>query len=1178
MGAVVSSPAVGRNGHIFIGSNDGHLYSFFTNGTLRWAAALEGYVTASPAVSPLDFGVVVGDRAGMLYKFNDASGALQWGVQACSRGPAPDPLATAAGAAFATSPTGFGAGIASSAAIDALGTVYIGCLDGRVRALSSGGGSVLWSVGTGGGIVSSPGLRSEGAGAAWGGGTLYLYVASLDGCLHALLARDGSARWGCYSAGAPLTSSPALPSGELAGGEDGAVGDTVYLTTTNGRALAVWGGNGTLRWEFGGFGRALAAAAGGQLAPLTPTPAFARNCSALYVGGWDGGVWALSPTTGAPLWNFSTPAVLSASPALGYSEGTCGVDYRRAGFAARGGGAAGGAAGAAAAGGLPPAPLWPTCTCFLYTAGEDGWVRAFNGSSGEQVWVFKGALGPIRSSPAIDATGSVVFGAANVLGNMGAVYKLEEGRPSVSASASGSPTASPSYVPLSASATGSARASRSASASPSDSFSPAPSLNTSATPSEPAPTRSPSPCPSPRASPPATPSPPGAATRAPSRLPTRSPSPSPTLLTPLPTPSATVSRWVSPSTHPWPCAGGNAARTNAAPASGAGSAIAALAPQRMFNPGSDAPGVLWTLHLGGPLRSPPTLHSLGWVLVGVDAPGCGGGGGLAVVDGVRGVLLWCVPSLGSGGSGVRGGAALSAVNASFPALGEDRAYIGLNGGLSAVLLTEAPAGGGGGGGGGAGGSSGGIAWAYSSPELCGWDAGSNARAAPLGPSSASPAYTYASPVLIGGATVVATCSDAASGSLAVGLDARSGRLQWSHSLPPGSALTTTPAFSAALNLTYLSYVLGGGEGGASGASAAASLLRVRAVHAGNGSTAWDVAVSGGGGSGGGGTAPPAAPLLVAPNNLLLLPVAFTTLAALDARSGAGVWAWSAPPGDLLAAPGSLPIDARLAPWPALCPASGAAYFPAGAVLYKLAGSGSASGGGAWASPAAPPPLLWSFATGAALVAPPTLAFDGATVVQPSSDGFLYALRAGSGALAWRLPGAGWTPAAPGANGVLYLGSLGGQLQAVGALSTRSPSASPSLSATPSASATYSRASLSATPSASASASPSLSPASTATLSPPLSVSGSGSHSGSPAPSRQPSRSVSASASPRQSQSEAVVSSAPVSPSNNCPTNTRNFRVNLGLSGAGGGAWGGARGAWLCACALGAASLALLLGS
>jgi len=192
-----------------------------------------------------------------------------------------------------------------------------------------------------------------------------------------------------------------------------------------------------------------------------------------------------------------------------------------------------------------------------------------------------------------------------------------------------------------------------------------------------------------------------------------------------------------------------------------------------------------------------------------------------------------------------------------------------------------------------------------------------------------------------------------------------------------------------------------------------------------------------------------------------------------------------------------------------------------------------------------------------------VAYDGATVLQPSSDGYLYALHAASGALAWRLPGAGWTPAAPGANGNLFLGSLTGRLQAVGALATPSPSATPSLSASASASGTLtsldtSTLSSSISLSKTSSASPATSPSQTITVSP----TGSISNSRSPAPSAPPSGSVSASGSAAPSASEVVVSSAPVSASNNCPTNTRNFRVNLqAISGAGGGPWASSGGSW-----------------
>ena len=50
-GEIWSSPAVGLDGTIYIGSNDKHLYALTRQGKLKWAFETMGYVFSSPAVA-----------------------------------------------------------------------------------------------------------------------------------------------------------------------------------------------------------------------------------------------------------------------------------------------------------------------------------------------------------------------------------------------------------------------------------------------------------------------------------------------------------------------------------------------------------------------------------------------------------------------------------------------------------------------------------------------------------------------------------------------------------------------------------------------------------------------------------------------------------------------------------------------------------------------------------------------------------------------------------------------------------------------------------------------------------------------------------------------------------------------------------------------------------------------
>ncbi len=66
-GAIYSSPVVGADGAVMIGSNDGFLYAFEPDGTLRWKIDLKDDVRSSPVLSSGDFVVYVGSDENRLY-------------------------------------------------------------------------------------------------------------------------------------------------------------------------------------------------------------------------------------------------------------------------------------------------------------------------------------------------------------------------------------------------------------------------------------------------------------------------------------------------------------------------------------------------------------------------------------------------------------------------------------------------------------------------------------------------------------------------------------------------------------------------------------------------------------------------------------------------------------------------------------------------------------------------------------------------------------------------------------------------------------------------------------------------------------------------------------------------------------------------------------------------------
>lgn len=72
---VISSPAIAQDGTIYIGSEDFNLYAINPNGTLKWKFATSGRVQSSPSIGP--DGIYVGSNDGFLYAIK-LDGTLRW--------------------------------------------------------------------------------------------------------------------------------------------------------------------------------------------------------------------------------------------------------------------------------------------------------------------------------------------------------------------------------------------------------------------------------------------------------------------------------------------------------------------------------------------------------------------------------------------------------------------------------------------------------------------------------------------------------------------------------------------------------------------------------------------------------------------------------------------------------------------------------------------------------------------------------------------------------------------------------------------------------------------------------------------------------------------------------------------------------------------------------------------
>ena len=150
---VDSSPALGMDGTVYVGSFDSNLYAINPDGAMEWAFPTGASIWSSPAIGT-DGTLYVGSSDFGLYAINP-EGGLKWSL--LSDGP-----------------------VLSSPAIGKNGTLYIGSDDRNLYAISPEG-TMKWFFATGGLVQSSPTIGEDGT----------VYVGSDDGNLYAINGSSG---------------------------------------------------------------------------------------------------------------------------------------------------------------------------------------------------------------------------------------------------------------------------------------------------------------------------------------------------------------------------------------------------------------------------------------------------------------------------------------------------------------------------------------------------------------------------------------------------------------------------------------------------------------------------------------------------------------------------------------------------------------------------------------------------------------------------------------------------------------------------------------------------------------------------------------------------------------------------------------------------------------------------
>ncbi len=247
---ISSSPAIGSEGVIYLGA-DSFLYAINPDGTEKWRYQIGFNWVSSPVVGTIDNSIYIGASDSCLYKISN--GILQWRFQA-------------------------GDIIKSSPALDDSGVVYVGCYDYYLYAIDSRG-NLKWRYKTNDTVFSSPAICES-----------IIYFGSTDSFLYALNYK-GVCKWR-YKTGGRILSTPAI-------GKAG----TVYFGSEDSYLYAV-NPDGSLKWKIkvGNSG-------------IVSSPLVDRN-EIVYTGSAGENIFYAIDSVGNEKWRFTIPGSLQSSPAM----------------------------------------------------------------------------------------------------------------------------------------------------------------------------------------------------------------------------------------------------------------------------------------------------------------------------------------------------------------------------------------------------------------------------------------------------------------------------------------------------------------------------------------------------------------------------------------------------------------------------------------------------------------------------------------------------------------------------------------------------------------------------------------------------------------------------------------------------------------------------------------------
>jgi outer membrane protein assembly factor BamB len=251
---IFSSPTIGSDGTIYVGSSDNNLYAINPDGTEKWNFTTGDIILRSSPAIGFDGTIYVGSYDDNLYSINP-DGTEKWN--------------------FTTNNN-----VNPSPAIDSDGTIYVGSSDKNLYAINPDG-TEKWIFATGATVYSSPTIGSDGT----------IYVGSGDYKIYAVNP-DGTEKWNLTTGNAVVSSS--------AIGSDG----TIYVGSTDYNLYAI-NPDGSEKWNFttGDF-------------IFYSSPAIGSE-GTIYIGSQDYKLYAINPD-GTEKWNYETGHVVLSSPAIGF--------------------------------------------------------------------------------------------------------------------------------------------------------------------------------------------------------------------------------------------------------------------------------------------------------------------------------------------------------------------------------------------------------------------------------------------------------------------------------------------------------------------------------------------------------------------------------------------------------------------------------------------------------------------------------------------------------------------------------------------------------------------------------------------------------------------------------------------------------------------------------------------